>query len=132
MRATGACRAARRCRFARAGRALTAVAPRPRATPRPLRLRSQNHSLSVLAVDEATGRLSMVANVPSGGKAPRHFQISAAGDFLVAANQTSNDIALFRIDPNSGMLSKPAIAAVPVSPRAICIVEDGSAAPAPK
>lgn len=86
--------------------------------------RRQNHSISILKVDEATGKLSMHANVPCGGKTPRHFQISPSGDFLVVANQSSCDIALFQIDCKSGMLSKPAITAVPASPRCICILDD--------
>lgn len=86
----------------------------------------QNHSISVLSVDDASGRVSLRANVPCGGRTPRHFQISPAGDYLVVANQASHDLATFRIEQASGMLSKPRVTPLPASPRCICIV-DGSA-----
>jgi 6-phosphogluconolactonase len=41
--------------------------------------------------------------VASGGRTPRHVCLSPDGDFLVAANQDSDCVVLFAIDPANGM-----------------------------
>lgn len=94
----------------------------PRRPPRPPR--SQNHSISIFCVDKESGSLLMTANVPCGGKTPRHFAISPSGEYLVVSNQSSNDIATFKIETTSGMLSRPTITPLPQSPRCICIVDE--------
>jgi 6-phosphogluconolactonase len=38
------------------------------------------------------------------GKTPRNFGIDPTGRFLLAANQDSNDISVFKIDQQSGRL----------------------------
>jgi 6-phosphogluconolactonase len=43
--------------------------------------------------------------VPSGGKTPRYFTIDPSGHFLIAGNQDSSTIAIFRIQPDTGALS---------------------------
>jgi 6-phosphogluconolactonase len=63
--------------------------------------------LAVFARDTATGRLTLVEHVPSGGKGPRSFGIDPRGGWLVAVHQRSESgqVAVFRIDPSSGRLS---------------------------
>ncbi len=39
------------------------------------------------------------------GKTPRNFGIDPTGSFLLAANQDSGTIVVFRIDPETGKLS---------------------------
>lgn len=47
-------------------------------------------SLAVYAIAE-DGKLSLVQHVASGGKTPRHFELDAAGERLVVANQGDED-----------------------------------------
>jgi 6-phosphogluconolactonase len=47
----------------------------------------------------------LIADVPTGGKEPRHFAIDPTGDFLLAENQLSDSIVEFRIDPATGGLT---------------------------
>lgn len=61
-------------------------------------------SIAVLAVDEHSGRLTMVESVPTQGKYPRNFAISQNGDYLVVANQNSANLIVFRIDKQTGKL----------------------------
>lgn len=63
--------------------------------------------LAVFARDAATGRLTVVEHVPSGGKTPRSFAIDPSGRWLVAVHQRSESgqAVVFRIDPASGRLS---------------------------
>jgi 6-phosphogluconolactonase len=39
------------------------------------------------------------------GKTPRNFNVDPTGQYLLAGNQASNTIAVFRIDPKSGKLT---------------------------
>ena len=54
---------------------------------------------------ETTGLLRLAANVPIGGKEPRHFSIDPSGNYLLAENQLSDSIVTFRIDPKTGALT---------------------------
>ena len=62
-------------------------------------------SIIEYSIDAKTGMLRQVADVPTGGKEPRHFAIDPTGNFLLAENQLSDMIAEFRIDPASGKLT---------------------------
>ena len=62
-------------------------------------------SISVFAVDKGSGRLTFVANTPTGGKTPRGFAIEPGGRFLIAANQHSDSVVVFAIDRATGKLS---------------------------
>lgn len=55
--------------------------------------------LTVFAVDGTS--LRPVADVPTGGRWPRHFAL--IGDFLYVANQDADAVTVFRLDPVSGV-----------------------------
>lgn len=77
-------------------------------------------SIAVFGVDPATGFLTPVEIVPSGGKAPRNFAISPDGAWLVCAHQDSNDLCVFRVDPETGRLARVG-GTVPV-PMPVCVL----------
>ncbi len=62
-------------------------------------------SLSVLAADEKTGKLTLVENVSSNGKVPRCFGIDPTGRWLICANQKSDSVTVFSINPKTGKLT---------------------------
>jgi 6-phosphogluconolactonase len=62
-------------------------------------------SIAVFSVNAKKGILTLVANVPTGGKEPRHFAIDPAGRFLLAENQFSDNVVEFAIDPKTGNLN---------------------------
>jgi 6-phosphogluconolactonase len=62
-------------------------------------------SITVFALDEASGRLTFVQNEPTQGSTPRGFGIDPTGHFLLAGNQRSDTIVVFRIDQQTGRLS---------------------------
>jgi len=62
-------------------------------------------SIVVYSIDRRTGMLTPVADVPTGGKEPRHFAIDPTGHFLLAENQLSDSIVEFRIDLATGKLT---------------------------
>ncbi|UUZ86021.1 lactonase family protein [Paenibacillus sp. P26] len=61
-------------------------------------------SIAVFAVDEASGKLTLVEIVPSGGRIPRNFGITPDGRFLVVAHQETGNLVSFRIDAATGRL----------------------------
>jgi 6-phosphogluconolactonase (cycloisomerase 2 family) len=50
-------------------------------------------------------RLTRVGLHGTHGKTPRHFAIDPTGAFLIAANQDSDSLVVFRIDPDTGLLT---------------------------
>jgi 6-phosphogluconolactonase len=62
-------------------------------------------SIVVYEIEKESGRLRQVADVPTGGKEPRHFAIDPTGHFLLAENQLSDSIVEFRIDAATGKLT---------------------------
>ena len=61
-------------------------------------------SIAMFSVDQTTGKLTSLGEVPSGGKTPRNFAIDPTGTWLLAAHQSSNNICVFHIDPETGKL----------------------------
>jgi 6-phosphogluconolactonase len=47
----------------------------------------------------------LVEHVPTQGRTPRNFKIDPTGRYLFAANQDSNSIVIFKIDPLTGRLA---------------------------
>jgi len=62
-------------------------------------------SLVIYALDESTGRLTLIGHEATRGKTPRHFTIDPSGTSLLVANQDSNALVTFQIDTQTGKLS---------------------------
>jgi 6-phosphogluconolactonase len=77
-------------------------------------------SIAVFAIDRATGKLTSVEHVPSGGKTPRNFTIDPAGTHLLVANEETGNIVEYQINPATGKLtSEREVAKVPAP---VCLV----------
>ncbi len=61
-------------------------------------------SIAVFAID-SHGKLALKDNVSTGGKVPRNFGIDPTGNFLIAANQNTNNLVVFRINAKTGGLT---------------------------
>jgi len=64
-----------------------------------------HESIAVFVIEPKTGTLTLVADVPTRGKEPRHFALDPTGQYLLAENQLSGNIVEFRIDPATGKLT---------------------------
>lgn len=64
--------------------------------------RGDANEIAIYSVDPATGTLSLEGRRPSGGKTPRNFLITPDGEFLLAANQNSDQVVLFKRDIRTG------------------------------
>jgi 6-phosphogluconolactonase len=61
-------------------------------------------SIAAYRIDSA-GKLTSIGHTPTQGQVPRNFGIDQTGNFLVAANQRTNNLVVFRIDQNTGGLT---------------------------
>lgn len=66
--------------------------------------RGGHNSIAGYAIDAASGQLTLIDYFPSGGVKPRNFGFDRTGQFVLAANETSDNIVVLRIDAASGRL----------------------------
>ena len=62
-------------------------------------------SIAVFSVDEGTGKLTSVEQVPTGGKTPRNFALDPTGMYLFAENQATDDVFQFSVNQETGRLT---------------------------
>ncbi len=76
-------------------------------------------SITMYAIDPATGRLTLLGHESTQGRTPRNFTLDPEGAFLYAANQDSGTVVVFRIDPDTGRLE--ATSEVVEVPNPVCL-----------
>lgn len=57
------------------------------------------------AINHDNGQLIFVERYSTHGKTPRNFVIDPTGNYLLVANQTTDNIVVFKVDKNTGKLS---------------------------
>ncbi|MUT67790.1 lactonase family protein [Paenibacillus sp. NEAU-GSW1] len=62
-------------------------------------------SIAVFAVDQTSGKLTLVQTEPCGGQTPRNFAIAPDGGHMFVAHQKTGTIALFSVDKESGRIA---------------------------
>lgn len=67
--------------------------------------RAQSNSIAIFSIDPKTGRLNNVGFQSTLGKTPRNFNFDPSGNFLLVANQDSDEVVIFRRDRQTGLLS---------------------------
>ncbi|HTS28920.1 MAG TPA: lactonase family protein [Bryobacteraceae bacterium] len=78
-------------------------------------------SLAIFAIDPEKFTLMAMDHAPTLGRTPRHFALDPTGEFLLAANQDSNSITVFRVHATTGQLT-PVGRPVTDSPMPVCIL----------
>lgn len=63
------------------------------------------NEIVIYSIDENTGELTFVGRESSKGNHPRNFVIDPTGNFLLVANQNTDDIYVFRRDKDTGLLT---------------------------
>lgn len=66
--------------------------------------RGDVNEIAIYSIDKK-GMLTMIGRQSVLGKTPRNFAIDPTGNFLLAANQNSNDIIIFKRDLKTGLLT---------------------------
>jgi 6-phosphogluconolactonase len=54
-------------------------------------------SIAIFAIDPQSGKLRLLGHQSTQGKTPRNFGFDPCGDYLLAANQASDNVVLFRV-----------------------------------
>lgn len=62
------------------------------------------NKINAYSINE-TGQLSFISSESVSGNWPRDFAISASGNFILVANQFSNNVRVLKRDPKTGKLS---------------------------
>jgi 6-phosphogluconolactonase len=67
--------------------------------------RGESNTISIFSIDAMNGKLTIIGHQSTLGKTPRNFNFDPSGNFLLVANQNSDDIVIFKIDKTTGLLS---------------------------
>jgi 6-phosphogluconolactonase len=67
--------------------------------------RGDFNTIASYKIDPSTGKLSALENLPTLGNSPRNFSLDPAGNFLLIANQGSDEIVIFKRNKETGMLT---------------------------
>ena len=63
-------------------------------------------SIAVFAIDAASGELTPIEIVETGGRNPRNFALSPDGKWLVCGHQDTPRLTVFRVDSATGRLTR--------------------------
>ena len=66
--------------------------------------RGDENTITIFSVNITTGRLSLIGYQETKGKAPRNFIIDPTGNYLLVANQNSDNIVIFKRNKRTGLL----------------------------
>ena len=61
------------------------------------------NSLAIYSIDK-TGMINLIGQQDTKGKTPRNFMIDLKGEFILVANQDTDNIVTFKVDPKTGLL----------------------------
>lgn len=68
--------------------------------------RGEENTITIFKINSLTGKLALVGYQPVFGKAPRNFIIDPTGNFLLVANQDTDNIVIFKRDKKTGLLKE--------------------------
>jgi 6-phosphogluconolactonase len=66
--------------------------------------RGQSNNIAIFSINPASGMIVYVGHQSTLGKTPRNFNFDPTGNFLLAANQNSEEIVIFKRDKTTGLL----------------------------
>jgi 6-phosphogluconolactonase len=66
--------------------------------------RAEVNNIAIYEVSSQSGSLRLLGHQSTYGKGPRSFVISPSGDFLLVANQDTDNVFTFKIDNSTGLL----------------------------
>ena len=67
--------------------------------------RGNDNSIAIFAVNTVDGKLTWIGSHSTLGATPRNFNFDPSGNFLLVANQNSDDITIFRRNKKTGLLA---------------------------
>jgi 6-phosphogluconolactonase len=67
--------------------------------------RANANTIAIFKINSQTGKLTFVAHQSTMGQTPRNFNFDPSGNFLLVANQNSDQIVIFKRGKTTGLLS---------------------------
>ncbi len=67
--------------------------------------RGSSNSITIFKINPLDGKLTVAGHQSTLGKTPRNFNFDPSGNFLLAANQQSDEIVIFKINRKTGLLT---------------------------
>ncbi len=67
--------------------------------------RGDENNITIFSINSVTGKLKLIGYQSVFGKAPRNFIIDPTGNYLLVANQDSDNIVIFKRDKKTGLLT---------------------------
>jgi 6-phosphogluconolactonase len=64
-----------------------------------------HNSIVIFAINQTTGRLTLVGHQATQGQTPRHFSIDPTGRYMFVGNQGSSTVVVMRVDAQTGLLT---------------------------
>jgi 6-phosphogluconolactonase len=67
--------------------------------------RGESNTIGIFKINSSTGLLTWIDHQSTLGKTPRNFSLDPSGNFLLVANQNTDDIIIFKRNKNTGLLT---------------------------
>lgn len=67
--------------------------------------RAEINNIAIFIISPKNGKLSLINNQSALGKTPRNFNFDPSGNFLLVANQNSDEVVIFKRDIATGLLT---------------------------
>ena len=81
-------------------------------------------TITIFSIDASKGTLKDTGRVSTKGRTPRSFAIDPTGAYLLAANQESGNVVVFKIDPSTGALTPTGEEVKVPAPVSVVFLED--------
>jgi 6-phosphogluconolactonase len=66
--------------------------------------RDASNTLAIFKINQQTGNLTLIGHQSVLGKTPRNFNFDPSGKFLLVADQNSDEIVIFSVNKDTGLL----------------------------
>jgi len=67
--------------------------------------RGESNTIGIFSINQSNGQLLWINHQSTLGKTPRNFNFDPSGNFLLVANQNSDEIVIFKRNKQSGLLT---------------------------
>ncbi|HEU4859045.1 MAG TPA: lactonase family protein [Chitinophagaceae bacterium] len=67
--------------------------------------RGESNTIGIFSINQSNGQLNWIDHQSTLGKTPRNFNIDPTGNFLLVANQNSDEVVIFKRDKQTGLLT---------------------------
>jgi 6-phosphogluconolactonase len=67
--------------------------------------RANANSIAIFSINQKNGKLLLIGHQSTLGKTPRNFNFDPTAEFLLVANQNSDEIVIFKRDKITGLLT---------------------------